>query len=90
MDEPVTIFDKFKRKTLVTRLKEDLANRVRFESIWPVPLIVGFICRSKKYVRAMKLYVRSSQKISNDMDILSFINTQRRHNASLFGLMTKN
>lgn len=33
MDEPVTIFDKFKRKTLVTRLKEDLANRVRFESI---------------------------------------------------------
>lgn len=38
----------------------------------------------------MKLYVRSSQKISNDMDILSFINTQRRHNASLFGLMTKN
>jgi hypothetical protein len=38
----------------------------------------------------MKIYRRSKSKITADMDILHFINMQRRHNASLYGLMTKN
>jgi hypothetical protein len=38
----------------------------------------------------MKIYRRSKSKITKDLDILHFINTQRRHNASLFGIMTSN
>jgi hypothetical protein len=37
----------------------------------------------------MKIYRRSDAKINADIDILNFIETQRRHKASLYGLMTK-
>ena len=85
-----SIFDKFKRQTLLNGLKEDLINRVRFKEQSPITFILGYLCRKKEAVRKMKIYKRSDDKIKADIDILNFIDTQRRHKASLYGLMTKN
>lgn len=70
-----SIFDKFKRQTLLNGLKEDLINRVRFKEQSPITFILGFLCRKKEAVRKMKIFRRSDAKIKADIDILNFINT---------------
>lgn len=74
----------------MTGLKDDLLNRVKFEEQSAITLILGFLCRKKESIRKMKIFRRSDAKINADIDILNFIETQRRHKASLYGLMTKN
>ena len=68
-----SIFDKFKRQTLLNGLKEDLINRVRFKEQSPITFILGYLCRKKEAVRKMKIYKRSDDKIKADIVIIVFI-----------------
>ena len=73
--ESESIFDKFKRQTLLTGLKQDLINRVKFKEQSAITLILGFICRKKEAIRKMRIFRRSDAKINADIDILNFIET---------------
>jgi hypothetical protein len=78
-----------KKKSLYFSIKEDFSNRVPILQVNFSKFCVGVLCRRRRDLSYLRLHLRSSKKVTDDLDILKIIKRQRRHSAALFGLMTK-